>query len=37
MLSKIQGEKGIWSSVNELRDNMNERGIKKQKAISWVE
>ncbi|KAJ1412548.1 Tetratricopeptide-like helical domain superfamily [Sesbania bispinosa] len=33
----IQGEKGIWSSVNELRDMMEERQIKKQKAISWVE
>ncbi|TKY61656.1 Pentatricopeptide repeat-containing protein [Spatholobus suberectus] len=37
VLSKIQGEKGIWSSVNELRDIMKERQIKKQKAISWVE
>ncbi|XP_027188608.1 pentatricopeptide repeat-containing protein At2g21090-like [Cicer arietinum] len=37
MLSKIQGEKGIWSSVNELREKMKERGIKKQKAISWLE
>ncbi|XP_027352772.1 pentatricopeptide repeat-containing protein At4g02750-like [Abrus precatorius] len=37
MLSKIQGEKGIWSSVNELRDMMEERQIKKQKAVSWVE
>lgn len=37
MLSKIQGEMGIWSSVNELRDMMKERGINKQKAMSWVE
>ncbi|CAL5194547.1 unnamed protein product [Lathyrus oleraceus] len=37
MLSKIQGEKGIWSSVNKLRDAMKERGIRKQKAISWAE
>ncbi|KAK7337546.1 hypothetical protein VNO77_18127 [Canavalia gladiata] len=37
MLSKIQGEKGIWSSVNEFRDMMKERQVKKQKAISWVE
>jgi pentatricopeptide repeat protein len=36
-LSKIQGEKGVWSSVNELRDTMKEQGIKKQTAISWVE
>ncbi|KAE9598198.1 hypothetical protein Lal_00003931 [Lupinus albus] len=36
MLSKIQGEKGIWSGVNELRDMMNERQVKKQKAFSWV-
>nr|KYP71731.1 Pentatricopeptide repeat-containing protein At4g02750 family [Cajanus cajan] len=37
MLSKIQGEKGIWSSVIELRNMMEERKVKKQKAISWVE
>ncbi|KAK7302011.1 hypothetical protein RJT34_12889 [Clitoria ternatea] len=37
ILSKIQGEKGTWGSVNELRDMMKERKIKKQKAISWVE
>lgn len=37
VLSKIQGEKGIWSSVNELRAMMKERQVKKQKAISWVE
>lgn len=37
MLSKIQGEKGIWSSVNELRDMMKERQVRKQKAVSWVE
>ncbi|KAK7246078.1 hypothetical protein RIF29_40936 [Crotalaria pallida] len=36
MLSKIQGEKGIWSTVYELRDMMNERQVKKQKAFSWV-
>lgn len=36
MLSKIQGEKGIWSSVNELRDMMKERQVIKQKATSWV-
>ncbi|XP_061366290.1 pentatricopeptide repeat-containing protein At4g02750-like [Gastrolobium bilobum] len=35
MLSKIQGEKGIWSSVNELRDMMKKRQVKKQKAVSW--
>lgn len=34
ILSKIQGEKGIWSSVNELRDMMKERQVKKQKASS---
>lgn len=37
VLSKIQGEKGMWSSVNELRDMMKEKGVRKQKAISWVE
>ncbi|XP_057744117.1 pentatricopeptide repeat-containing protein At4g02750-like [Arachis stenosperma] len=37
MLSKIQGEKGTWSMVNELRDMMKEKQIKKQKAFSWVE
>ncbi|WVZ07583.1 hypothetical protein V8G54_020929 [Vigna mungo] len=36
ILSKIQGEKGIWSSVNELRDLMGKKQIRKQKAISWV-
>ncbi|XP_027920557.1 pentatricopeptide repeat-containing protein At4g02750-like [Vigna unguiculata] len=36
ILSKIQGEKGIWSSVNELRDLMNVKHIRKQKASSWV-
>ncbi|KAK7397023.1 hypothetical protein VNO78_18187 [Psophocarpus tetragonolobus] len=34
ILSKIQGEKGIWTSVNELRDMMKERQVKKQKAMS---
>ena len=37
MLSKIQCEKGTWSMVNELRDMMKERQVKKQKAVSWVE
>ncbi|CAJ1873403.1 unnamed protein product [Sphenostylis stenocarpa] len=37
ILSKIQGEKEIWSSVSELRGLMKKRQIKKQKAISWVE
>ncbi|KAL2345532.1 hypothetical protein Fmac_006817 [Flemingia macrophylla] len=37
MLSKIQGEKGIWSSVIELRNMMEERQVKKPKAFSWVE
>ncbi|MED6200800.1 hypothetical protein PIB30_088790 [Stylosanthes scabra] len=37
MLSKIQGEKGTWSMVNELRDMMREKQVKKQKAFSWVE
>lgn len=37
ILSKIQGEKGLWSSVNELKDTMNERHARKQRAISWVE
>ncbi|XP_028762842.1 pentatricopeptide repeat-containing protein At4g02750-like [Neltuma alba] len=37
LLSKIQGEKGRWSSVNELREKMRKRQIQKQKAFSWVE
>ena len=37
MLSKIHGEKGVWSSVIEIREMMKERRVKKQKAGSWVE
>ncbi|GMH30808.1 hypothetical protein Nepgr_032651 [Nepenthes gracilis] len=35
-LSKILGEKGIWSTVIELRNVMKEKGAKKQKAGSWI-
>ncbi|XP_054779158.1 pentatricopeptide repeat-containing protein At4g02750-like [Prosopis cineraria] len=37
LLAKIQGEKGRWTSVNELREKMKERQIQKQKAFSWAE
>ncbi|KAK4254493.1 hypothetical protein QN277_009871 [Acacia crassicarpa] len=37
LLTKIQGEKGKWNSVNELRKKMRERQVQKQKAFSWVE
>ncbi|KAM7490713.1 hypothetical protein LguiA_033634 [Lonicera macranthoides] len=37
MLSKIHGEKGVWSSVIEIRRMMKESHTKKQKAGSWVE
>ncbi|KAI4301537.1 hypothetical protein L6164_034805 [Bauhinia variegata] len=37
VLTKIQGEKGIWNSVNDLRDMMKGSKVRKQKAISWVE
>ncbi|KAJ7973096.1 Pentatricopeptide repeat-containing protein [Quillaja saponaria] len=36
ILSKIHGEKGVWSDVIELRNMMKERQIRKQKASSWV-
>ncbi|KAK9281675.1 hypothetical protein L1049_004579 [Liquidambar formosana] len=37
MLSKIHGEKGVWSSVIELRKMVKESHAKKQKAGSWIE
>ncbi|KAM7495783.1 hypothetical protein LguiA_020197 [Lonicera macranthoides] len=37
MLSKIHGEKGVWSSVIEIRRMLKESHTRKQKAGSWVE
>ncbi|KAK2968321.1 hypothetical protein RJ640_021710 [Escallonia rubra] len=37
MLSKIHGEKGIWSNVTEIRKMMKASRAKKQKAGSWIE
>ncbi|GAB2298458.1 hypothetical protein Dimus_032522 [Dionaea muscipula] len=36
MLSKILGEKGVWSAVIDLRNSMKEKLAKKQKAGSWI-
>ncbi|KAM1061269.1 hypothetical protein FF1_025783 [Malus domestica] len=36
-LSKIHGERGVWNSVQEFRKTMQEKGIRKQNAGSWVE
>ncbi|KAF5733456.1 pentatricopeptide repeat-containing protein [Tripterygium wilfordii] len=37
VLLKINGDKGAWNSVAELRNLMKERHVKKQKAGSWIE
>ncbi|KAG6644941.1 pentatricopeptide repeat-containing protein At4g02750-like [Carya illinoinensis] len=37
MLSKILGEKGVWSGASEVRRMMKERRVRKQKAGSWIE
>ncbi|KAK2968318.1 hypothetical protein RJ640_021707 [Escallonia rubra] len=37
MLSKIHGEKGVWSNVTETRKMMKANRAKKQKAGSWIE
>ncbi|KAF8392702.1 hypothetical protein HHK36_023051 [Tetracentron sinense] len=37
MLSKIHGDRGVWSSVIELRKMMKQLRAKKQKAGSWIE
>lgn len=36
-LSKIHSERGVWNSVQEFRKTMEEKGIRKQNAGSWVE
>ncbi|CAN6700113.1 unnamed protein product [Malus baccata var. baccata] len=36
-LSKIHSERGGWNSVQEFRKTMEEKGIRKQNAGSWVE
>ncbi|KAI3898223.1 hypothetical protein MKX03_017649 [Papaver bracteatum] len=37
LLTKIQGEKGMWNQVTELRNMMKQSGARKQKAGSWIE
>ncbi|XP_010525245.1 PREDICTED: pentatricopeptide repeat-containing protein At1g62260, mitochondrial-like [Tarenaya hassleriana] len=37
VLLRIHGEKGVWTSVTELRKLMKQKNAKKQKAGSWVE
>ena len=36
-LLKIHGEKGVWTSVLELKKKMKEQGARKQTAGSWIE
>ncbi|XP_074314869.1 pentatricopeptide repeat-containing protein At5g08510-like [Silene latifolia] len=36
LLSKIYGEKGVWSSVTYLKNKMKENNIKIHKAGSWI-
>ncbi|KAJ8899150.1 hypothetical protein K2173_011147 [Erythroxylum novogranatense] len=37
MLSKIHGEREQWTNIIELRKIMKERGVRNQKAGSWIE
>ncbi|XP_052191911.1 pentatricopeptide repeat-containing protein At2g21090 isoform X2 [Diospyros lotus] len=36
-LSSVYATLGRWESVEKVRQLMNERGVKKERAISWVE
>lgn len=37
LISKLQGESGMWSSVTEIRKMIKSKRVKKQKAGSWIE
>lgn len=37
MMSKMQGENGLWNSVTEMKKMIKDKGVRKQKAGSWVE
>lgn len=37
MLSKMQGENGLWNSVTEMKKMIKDKRVRKQKAGSWVE
>ncbi|KAM1012102.1 hypothetical protein FF1_047235 [Malus domestica] len=36
-LSNIHSERGVWNSVQDFRKTLEEKGIRKQNAGSWVE